>query len=165
MAGLIIDAPLRGLLDTVTDSLTPTPGRSVLAPGSEVAWDDCCDGQVHVRVITVEPNYPTAQRGNATVSGNCDPVAWSVTLGVGVIRCAAVLDDDGNAPAPHQITADARQMLDDMNTLAQALTCHTFPGLDRLALSTWNPSGPMGGCHGGEWLVTATVLSCACPEA
>lgn len=155
MAGLILDRPLQALLDTVTSGLTQRVGRAVIAPGGEVAWDDCCDGQAHVRVINIEARYPTER-------AMCDVASWGVTLGVGVIRCAAVLDDDGNAPAPHQITADARQMTRDMHEVAQALTCNDFPGLDRMRLDTWSPQGPMGGCHGGEWTATATVLACGC---
>lgn len=138
---------LDDLLKHVVDALPAPVGRAVVAPGGSVAWDDCCDGQAWVRVVSVEPSY----------QARCGIVRWTVTLGIGVLRCAAVLNDDGVAPSPRQITADGHEMIADMDAIAHLFQCNDLP-LDPL-LGNWTPQGPNGGCHGGEWAATVTLLS------
>lgn len=151
---------LSALLSTAYDHLAVKPGRTILAPGAQVAWDDCCDGQMWVRVVSVTPAYQTSRSGN--VASACAPVRWDVVLGLGILRCAAVLDDDGNAPTAKAISADAATMVSDMGALADAVICHEHLDLERVVLGAWSPQGPQGGCHGGEWSVTARVLVCGC---
>ena len=156
-----ITPALSALLSSAYDHLPHKPARTLLAPGGEVAWDDCCEGQLWVRVTSVSQAYITPRGGGAAAS-QCQPVRWDLSLAVGILRCAAVLDDDGNAPTPRAITADAAEMVEDMGSLADAVICHDSTDLERVTLGSWTPLGPQGGCHGGEWAVTATVLVCAC---
>src|SRR5699024_7839428 len=93
------------LLTTAWDALDRKPGRSIIQPGLSVAWDDCCDGQLWVRINGVTPVY----KGNSDCS-----VAFGVTYAVGIIRSVHSLSDRGKAPTQGQITTDGLDMIDDM---------------------------------------------------
>lgn len=137
-------------------------GRALLVPGDNVPDDWCnCDGQLYVRVIQI---VPTGQQPH------CPPLAQTVTLGVGVIRCAATLDDNGSPPAASVLTAEALAMTQDAATLYGALVC-CGPQLvtDQLikkapTIVSWAPQGPLGGCARGEWVFTLSLDVCSCPE-
>lgn len=137
--------------------LDPTPGRVVLlAPGQEAAWDDCCDGQVWVRLVNVEPT-PTFDPSRRGGLGVCATPFFVVTAEIGVTRCAAVFDDNrGTAPTPAAITADGEQSVADMSTLLGVLACDD----NTRSIVSWTPTGPMGGCHGGYWTFTLAVDNC-----
>lgn len=134
------------LLTTAWDALDRKPGRSIIQPGLSVAWDDCCDGQLWVRINGATPVY----QGNSDCS-----VALDVTYAVGIIRCVHSLSDRGKAPTQGQITTDGLDMIDDM--------CRIYSALDgvklghRLTLGAWTPMGPNGGCAGGEWAVATRL--------
>ncbi len=142
---------LDAVLEAAYASLDPKPGRSIVAPGSNVAHDDCCDGQVHVRLVSAVPNY--AGTRNST---GC-PVSFDLTLGIGVVRCAAVVDDRGRAPTSAQVTGDGHQMLQDMADLAGTLQDWKPEEALSAQLGSWNPTGPQGGCTGGEWTYVVRV--------
>lgn len=146
---------LARLLHAAEDALTTKPGRVLVMPGAEVVHDDCCDGQLWTRVIQIEP---VTLRNIQT---RCGIVAFQATIGVGIVRCAATIDDNGNAPSEAEMTADAFQVSDDAEEIGNALSCSK----DIQALLLWTPSGPLGGCVGGEWQVSARFDICACPEA
>lgn len=142
-------------------ALTPTPGRSVLlAPGALVAHDDCCDGQVWSRLVNLGPlpgNDPTRRPG----AHPCALPEFLLTAELGIVRCAATVNDQGVAPSPAQITRDGEQSIDDMSALLGVLRC--TDGLR--SLLTWTPTGPEGGCHGGYWTYTMRVSNClGCEE-
>ena len=120
------------------------PGRVVKVPGTAAAWDDCCSGQLHIRVVGVAPIL----RPRKSVAGPaCDTVAWRYRLAMGVTRCAATINDQGAPPTPDQLAVDTSTMLDDMDAVRAAIESHA----DTLELTSWAPLGPTGGCHGGEW--------------
>ena len=133
------------LAAAVEEHLSTKPGRTIVAPGSTVAWDDCCAGQLWARVITVVPLY------KGTMNGVQCPTGYDFTLGVGVIRCVATVDDRGRAPSAQQITRDGTAGQRDMREIADVL--QSYRPVDALAgrLGTWTPLGPDGGCAGGEW--------------
>jgi hypothetical protein len=134
-------------------------GRAALYPGAEVAWDDCCDGQLWIRVINQLPNS-----GVRNASGQpCGVATWTVTLGLGVLRCAASIDDQGRAPAAADLTANTLAMLADQAALSEAIQCAITPAVEKLVVLRWDPIGPSGGCVGGEWQFTVTLMNCACP--
>lgn len=132
----------RDLLTTSWDALDRKPGRSIVQPGATVAWDDCCDGQLWVRVISATPVY----QGNS----NC-AVGMDVTYAVGIVRCVTALDDRGRAPKDTKVTKDGMRTIEDMCTLHTALDGLTLG--HRMQIGTWTPLGPNGGCAGGEWAV------------
>lgn len=136
--------------------LTTPVTRAFVQVGANVAHDDCCGGQVWVRVVSLAPVYP----GNAPA--NCAPIYYNAQLAMGTIRCAAVVDDNGVAPAPSTITAEAHDMTQDMHDLMAAIQCCGEKPMP--VINSWTPTGPLGGCAGGEWTFTIKIDNCGCPE-
>ncbi len=168
MALNLIGGLLEQVLEIARCALNPTPGRAALYSGAAVAYDQCdCDGQVWVRLILLEPVFGD-NRQPTTQSNPCGVLMWRATIGVGVLRCAATLSDNGDPPPPSVLTAETLQMTADMSALSEAVSCtvpRTVQGLMRVPqVQSWTPLGPEGGCVGGEWTITALVNTCQCPE-
>lgn len=144
-------------LECAVESLTVPVTRALVQVGSEVAHDDCCGGQVWVRVLSINPVYP------GTAPANCAPIYYNVILAMGIVRCAATVDDNGVAPSAATITAEAHQMTQDMHDLMQAIQC--CPPKPMPVMGGWSPTGPLGGCAGGEWTFTIKMDNCGCLEA
>lgn len=143
--------------ESVACRLQPTPGRVVeMYPGERVAWDDCCPGQLSVRLIDMSPHFDP--RAQSIKKGPCSVVYWAVQLEVKVLRCAAVPGNNMTAPSPEQIDADGWQGLNDMQNLL-----NTIQGFDWVkSIGSWQPQGPEGGCHGGFWTLTTWVDAVPC---
>lgn len=155
---------LDALLACAVADLDPVPGRVLINPGLEVPWDDCCAGQAWVRLVSLIPSgNPFPQVDMVQGGAGCGVTLWAATIGVGVLRCAAVVDDQGNAPSVAAMTADAVQQIVDMRSLEQAITC-CFKGQGyTIKVLGWDPLGVNGGCVGGEWTIMLAVNSCGCP--
>jgi hypothetical protein len=147
--------------------------RVLLAPGDQPAWDECCDGFLYVRLITMYPTMGQSSPfpGQDTRPGNCKPSMIGSTIGVGVLRCAATQEDGGEAPTADVLTAEALGMTADASILLEAIKCCVAPLTDDetsnalvMVLGTWTPRGPDGGCVGGEWTLTIGHGTCPCPE-
>lgn len=149
---------LKRYVDAAVAALNPTPGRIIeVAPGAEVAWDQCdCNGQIWSRVIDMTPHLSSEIRGVA--GPKCGVDYWIVQVALGVIRCAASMDEDGTPPSAREVSADGYQMLADMQVLQQVVLCSP----DTWQVRQWTPSGPLGGCHGGEFVFTIRVNTCGC---
>lgn len=166
---------LQSILSAAASALNaeerPT-GRVELTPGSLPAWDDCCEGQLYLRVPDVYPTagknspFPQKDSSQAGVNLACAVHGLAVHIGLGVLRCAETVDDNGNAPTPAEVTADAEQMLADMATLLDVLVCIAprLDGILSLKIDQWNPLGVEGGCAGGEWSAYLWVDPCVCKE-
>lgn len=162
----VLGPAMQAILDC-TEAAFDADGRGVahthLAPGAEVPDDWCdCGGMLYVRVITIVPNGQEA---------NCPPISLTATLGVGVIRCAAVLDDNGNPPPDAVLTAEALAMTRDAAIIYGALVCCVDdPDIipkkinRRPTIGPWNPQGPLGGCARGEWSLAVNLDVCECEE-
>lgn len=146
-----LDLP-EAILEAANNGLSKKPKRSVIAPGGEVAWDECCEGMLYVAHRSIVPGY---KQGRAESS--C-PVLLRVTYAIGVLRCVKTLTERGTAPTALQITADGNQTSRDAIQLYNALQCFDpqDPGM-RAKLGTWTPLGPEGQCAGGEWELTVTM--------
>lgn len=143
-------------------------GLAHLAPGTEVAWDNCCPddgasagGQLWVRVITM---FPSGRPFPGTdLSQPCDGLTMiGVRVGVGVVRCCHTLDDDGEPPTAEQMTADTLGTTADANALLHAIECDIpqLPQVRAARLVSWMPQGPSGGCAGGEWEIIIGLDDC-----
>lgn len=139
------------LLEVVNDTLhlltehEAAPGRVVpLAPGVAPAWDDCCDGQLYSRIMAVTPIYSTTRTAQGA---RCTPVRLDVQAAIGLLRCAAVVDDRGAAPSAREIFTDGLEMSADLALMLTALQCSSKVS----QVTKWVPLGVEGGCHGGEW--------------
>lgn len=149
------------LASVAVDLVSPTPGRVVkVAPGEIVAWDDCCDGQLWVRLVNLTPSDGATPARRPGMDVCATP--WFIgTFELGLVRCAAVVDDRGIAPSALQVTTDGVQSVNDMAQLMAALKCSD---IDVRSLTGWTPQGPEGGCHGGFWTFTLRLSNClTCP--
>lgn len=146
------------------------PGRVELTPGNLPAWDDCCAGQLYLRVVEIFPSgspFPVFDSAQAGAAGKCAVKLMAVHLAIGIIRCAHSIDGDGDAPTPQQVTSDGYQMIEDMQILLDVIMCQveTIRKVMKVKLDRWAPQGVNGGCHGGEWNFFIAVDPClTCPE-
>lgn len=130
-----------------------------LAPGAQVAWDNCCEdgGQLWVRVIEV---YPSGRPFPARDSEQqCGLTTIAARVGLGAIRCAHVVGDNGIAPSAAQMTSDALGATADMSVLLGVLECEVEKPYK---IDRWRPLGPQGGCAGGEWEFIIGLDWCGC---
>lgn len=140
----------RDVLAVVQSELTVQPGRAVLAPGVNVAWDDCCEGQLAVRVVNTVPQFQRNARQGC-------PVGFLVTLGVSLVRCVSTVNDQGQPPSPWEMDHDGETLMRDMGQIAKALQCFKPENALSSYLGEWAPAGPLGGCAGGEWMYTVLL--------
>ena len=143
--------------------------RTFVAPGGPPAWDFCCDcgrgdGQAWVQIAQVFPtdNFPIQQTGPM----RCHPAGYGLSLNVGILRCAATLDEQGRAPSSERLTADARKVQRDRALVSEAIRCCYLDDADpgTYVLGAWTPLGPQGGCVGGTTNLLLAVPACSCPE-
>jgi hypothetical protein len=90
-------------------------------------------------------------------------------IGLGTLRCASTVDDNGKAPTPAVLTEEALGVTRDASILLEAIKCCVAPMVDdqeslvtQLVIGSWLPAGPDGGCVGGEWQLTVGHGSCGC---
>jgi hypothetical protein len=123
----------------------------LVAPGASVAWDycgECGAGVCGMAYIQVDAAWPYSTFPSPDLDFTCRrPLGYS--LSVGILRCAPSLDDDGELPDGDTMTAAALGLLHDKD----ALFCAVRDCGGLVAMGTWSPQGPEGGCHGGEWQV------------
>lgn len=165
--------PLKAILSAAAGALIAEgrpPNRVELTPGNLPAWDDCCEGQLYLRVVEIYPTagsgspFPqidTQQRG---ASNKCALHLVAVHIALGIIRCAHTVDEQGVSPTSAEVTGDADLMLLDMATLLDALICtgQDIPGIMSLKIDKWVPLGVSGGCAGGEWSAYLAMDPCLC---
>lgn len=161
----LISPTMQALLDCAEDALDDCGrpvGRAFFAPGANVAYDDCCDGQLWVRLVNVFPSGRPFPAADSTQP--CGILVLAAQLAVGVVRCAHTIDDNGNPPTPDELTGDALGMTLDASILLSAIQCCKLPTpADQLIrVGTWTPLGVEGGCAGGEWSLTAGLKTCGC---
>jgi len=126
------------------------PGRLILvAPGTQVAWDDCCKGQLWARLVRLEaaPVKPGT---------SCGPDFFIATLELGIVRCVSTVDDRGRVPSAARISEDGMSGLVDMGVLLEAIQCSPRTR----TVGKWTPAGPNGGCAGGSWEFTVRLDNC-----
>ena len=150
----------------VKDHLSKPVGRALVMPGNSVVWDDCCDGQLWVRIISI---VGVSNLSNQATQP-CNPL-YQVRVGIGVLRCAHTVDDAGRIPTPAQMTADAFQTYQDRADMVEAIVCCISPLVEEdhrmgtLRIEDWLPLGVDGGCVGGEITVTVNSILCTpCEE-
>lgn len=135
------------------EALEVKPGRTLLvAPGAEVAWDDCCEGQLWGRVVNLAPLQSTSQQS----ARGCFEPFYLLSIELGILRCASVVNNQGKAPRPETLTDEGLRGIADMAALLEAIQCN-----DRTrTIGRWTPRGPDGGCVGGFWTFDVRVSNC-----
>jgi hypothetical protein len=156
----LIGPVLTDYVNLAAAALLPRPGRIIhIAPGRSVPWDECCEGQLWGRLVSITP---MVGRQGAGTSMPCGVLAWDVQLAVGIIRCVHTIQGDGPTaitPTPREMTADGQQALNDLVALEQVILCHP----KTVSMVNWLPLGNLGGCGGGEWTFNTRVPTCGCP--
>lgn len=139
---------LTKVLSTVENGLSSPPGMTIVQPGSDVADDGNCQGQLWIRVVDATPIF------KKNVPGVC-PYGYQITVAVGIFRCIATINDRGRAPSPDQITMDGINAVTDMVEIARSLQCLEPADIDsnvqKANVGNWTPLGPEGNRAGGEW--------------
>ena len=144
----VVHTTALAILKGAAESLSNAVSQAYVAPGAEVAWDECCAGHLYVRTVSISPMLgPTAIDGDP-----CSIRYWAATLALGTLRCVEVVDDRGRGPRPFDLTADAAILHQDMAELGQFLTSST-----NASDLEWSAQGPDGGCVSGEWTFTVKV--------
>lgn len=153
---------LEALATAASGALATPVGRVLVAPGLEVAWDECCDGQLWARVVEARESDAVLAPARLADGSACGPGAWLVTFGVGVLRCTPSVDDRGRAPTADALTANALLLLEDQADVCLAIKCSGVVASPRGM--AWAPLGPEGGCAGGEWTFEVLVQGCGCSQ-
>ena len=143
-----IYANLAAITNEIYKNLTKKPARVHLYNGQAAPIDESCAGQLWARLVSVTP----------VLSNNgCVGVYNEIIIEVGIARCVSVLDDQGEAPQPYEITHDALQALTDTaeiantaQTLSQTLQ-EKDNTISDIRLESWNPLPTLGGYGGITW--------------
>jgi hypothetical protein len=147
----VIKAALQAVLDAAEarlDECSEPVGQTGILPGASIAWDNCCDGQLWVRVIDITPIATTNAAGVPCVT------YLKIQAALGLVRCWAIVDDDGVPPSAAEMEADATSMLVDADALMAALQDVGA------TVSRGVPLGPQGNCGGWEWTFTFLKTPC-----
>lgn len=155
-----VAAPAQRLLDAVIafydDHDWDLPARRYLAPGQQqgVAVDD-----EHL-CVAVAGLYrgasDQARQVQSPAHGAGASTLVRADLLLRLMRCVAVVDDDGRAPPAHQITADALAVWADAGQLMAAVIAwaEAEPHNATVSLGPVTPHGPDGGFAGHSIRVT-----------
>lgn len=154
------------LKDCVCLSLESSLGgpvcRCLFVAGQQAAWDNCCQGQAWIRVVSVFPsqNFPSPDGGRF----RCDHSAMAAQLEIGVIRCAPTFDEQGNPPSVEAMEESFRVVHSDRARVMRAVKCcfQAESQCEEVNVGTWTPLGESGGCVGGVTNVTVSFSDCGC---
>lgn len=141
-------ANLAAITNEIYKNLTKKPARVHLSNGQAAPIDESCSGQLWARLVSVTPVLST---------NGCVVVYNEIIVEVGLARCVAVLDDQGEAPQPYEITHDALQALTDTAEIANTIQtlAPTLQEKDNtisdIHLDSWNPLPTLGGYGGITW--------------
>lgn len=139
---------------------SPKPVRVIyLAPGEQIVWDsteDCRGGQLTARLSALTPH-----RTGGTRPANFSPCTidyWTATIEITLLRCAATVDNQGQAPSAATLTGDGLRGASDLGIILRALTKLEF--IDNI--TQWTPQGPQGGQFGNAWFFTMKLDATPC---
>ena len=143
-----IYANLAAITNEIYKNLTKKPARVHLYNGQAAPIDESCPGQLWARLVSVTP----------VLSNNgCVVVYNEIIVEVGLARCVSVLDDQGEAPQPYEITHDTLQALTDTAEIANTIQtlAPTLQEKDNtisdIHAESWNPLPTLGGYGGITW--------------
>lgn len=171
----VAEALLGCLCDALAQTVRGPVCRCSLVPGEAPTVDVCCDcdgpgqGQGSVRLVQL---YPTTAFPDPSVDLTMPAalLSWAGVFELAVFRCVATVDDDGTAPSADELAADAAAVADDAAAMRTAVRC-CFPGTAAaggcgsvVLPGPWSPSGPSGGCAGGQMTVTVDLGAHCCPS-
>lgn len=117
---------------------------------------ECDDGQCGMAWVRLTTAYPASGVGVVdTRVGNCSS-ELGIEFEVGILRCFPV-HEDGTPPTPAEMLEAAEQQHADLLTLHRAIyCCAAIPNKDAI-VSTYQPTGPLGGLYGGTMSVMMSL--------
>ena len=127
--------------------------------GVSTTQDECCSGLAWVRfdsaVTTDDGSFPRA----STLLRKCSQ-QWSVSLELGVARCAPI-GDAHTLPTCGDWTDLKALAAADMLALRQTVCCiQEIFGYRDLVVGSFQPKGPEGGCYRTTLDVTVKLTGC-----
>jgi hypothetical protein len=144
------------------------PAQVMLRAGSEVTpllstvSDECCGGLGWVRIDSISGVRQLGERDGQL----CFSQERTLTLEIGVARCAPVAQSASTVPTAEQWEAVAFQLDADQGAMEAAVCC-AFGSLEgtpaeEVAVGDYRPFGVDGNCIGGTMTVTLRMYAC-CP--
>lgn len=139
-------------------------GNCCVRPGSQVAWDSCCEdgGQAWVVLQSGFPTVTFPILDTATSETTCSDgvVSLGLVFEIGVLRCAT----SGNCDAAEE---EAAKILDDLKAALRGLNCCFSAATDDCdkgwRLNGFEMVGPLGGCAGFTINITVNTNYPCCP--
>lgn len=147
------------IVKAVTTALAASPGgavaRASVVPGSAIAWDECdCEGSLMLAVNRHfrTRNFPQDASGTYT---KCQDTKLVVDCSLAIIRCVSGVDENGDAPTPEQLGADAATQGSDAFTVWEAAQCILSQMEQGVLITDYiindqSYTGPQGNCAGSE---------------
>lgn len=141
-----------------------SPARAFVAPGAEVAWDECECGQLTVQTLQTYPSdrFPLQKLDGPFT--RCAPKLTVVEYQITILRCISVQDDEGVAPPALNLQADARtDAIDRAAVRRGVLCCLTDPNplvMSNFLLQQQLAVTSSGQCMGSELHVLVALNNC-----
>jgi len=147
------------ILGAAVAGLSLPVNRKLITTG-QIAWDDCCDGQLAVSLTRVSPteSFPTEQitLSSGSDAFDCTPPYEIGEITVQIVRCAPQALNGQNSPSPDALSKHALQNMIDANQVRRSVSAalcalksdvtQRFDYFVRAQLML----GPEGGCDGSE---------------
>jgi hypothetical protein len=148
------------ILAAAKAGLSKQAGRYLITTG-QIAWDDCCDGQLAVSLARTSPTEAFPTEAVNAIGLDCSPAYEIGEITIQITRCAPQPVNGANAPSPDALTKHARQTMIDANEIKRTVTAALcalredvsarFDYFVRAQLML----GPEGACDGSELYVYA----------
>lgn len=143
------------LCDALAERGAGPPCWCGIFPGQQVAWDfcgECHTGACGMGYLQLARVFPSTQFPSQDVLARCrSPLAYQIN--VGSLRCLPVADQDGSLPDEGAILDAALAVNLDMAAAHYAIECCIDKTSEHM-VGQYEPLGPMGGCVGGQWMLT-----------
>lgn len=145
------------ILTAATNGITTPVNRYLITTG-QIAWDDCCAGQLAVSFTRISPteSFPTEAVALPGDSVECTPPYEIGEITVQITRCAPQALNGQDAPSPDALTKHGRQNMIDANQIRHSVSValcalkadvtNRFDYFVRSQLML----GPEGACDGSE---------------
>lgn len=158
----------QAILTAASNGLTKPVNRYLITTG-QIAWDDCCAGQLAVSYTRTSPteSFPTEQvtLGSYSEAGECTPNYEIGEITVQIVRCAPQALNGQNAPSVDALSDHAKQNLIDANQIRRSVAAalcalHTdySTQLDYFIRSQLM-IGAEGACDGSELYLYAGLVT------
>lgn len=148
------------LCEKLAEQGWPEPCFCGPLPGEQVPFDycdECSGGMAWVRLSGITP----IDDPNLVANVSCVQM-FAVGIEMGMVVGAALPTENavGSLDLPSTVTllTETLRQHQQMGVMHEALTCCTLPGFEKIRDLTYAPIGPDGGCVGGLWTGTITLV-------